>query len=106
MDDTGIRQLLILLVLLLFLFLPSIIALSKNHPHKIPIILFNIFCSIFLWLGWFIALVWSFILPNNSSSSRSGNTFSSADEIRKLHELKEQGVITQEEFESQKAALL
>ena len=106
MDDTGIRQILILVVFLLFLFLPSIIAFSKNHPHKMPIILFNIFCSIFLWLGWFIALVWSFILPKSSSSLRSDITFSTADEIRKLHELKEQGVITQEEFESKKAGLL
>ncbi|GFD67979.1 superinfection immunity protein [Alteromonas sp. KUL106] len=102
----GTRIWLILLVLLPILFLPSIIAISKNHPHKIPIVLTNFVVSVFLGLGWFIALVWCFIVPSSNSSRCSHNSFSSADEIRKLHELKEQGVITQEKFESKKATLL
>lgn len=106
MGGMSMWQILILLVLLPVLFLPSIIALSKNHPYKIPIILINIFGSVLWGLGWFIALAWCFILPSGNSSTHSGNSSSSADEIRKLHELKEQGVITQEEFEKKKAALL
>tara|TARA_Y200000002_G_C22092864_1_gene419340 strand:+ start:65 stop:370 length:306 start_codon:yes stop_codon:yes gene_type:complete len=95
-------QILILLVLLPLIFLPSIIAWNKNHPYKIPIILINVFGSLLWGLGWFIALVWCFILPSASSTAPSG----SADEIRKLYELKEQGVITEKEFETKKAELL
>lgn len=106
MGGINISQIIILLVLLPVLFLPSIIAFSKNHPHKMPIVLTNLFVSLFWGIGWFIALVWCFIVPSSHSSLRSNTSFSSADEIRKFHELKEQGVITQEEFEKKKAALL
>jgi len=61
----SIWQLLIVLVLLPLAFLPTIIALKKNHPHKIPIILVNIFGGLLYGLGWLVALVWCFIVPNN-----------------------------------------
>jgi CBS domain containing-hemolysin-like protein len=106
MGGINVSTILMSLVLLSVFLLPSIIALTRNHPHKIPIVLTNIFVSVFWGAGWFIALIWCFILPNDNSSQRNNEAFSSADEIRKLHELKEQGVISQEEFESKKAALL
>lgn len=99
----SIWQILILLVVLLpIFFLPTFIALKKNHPYKIPIILINILGSALWGLGWFVALVWCFIMPSQSSK----NSLSSADEIRKLNELKEKGIITEEEFETKKTALL
>ena len=56
--------LLIFIILLLPLFfLPTIIALKRNHPYKIPIILLNIFGGLIFGVGWFIALIWCFIKP-------------------------------------------
>tara|TARA_B100000745_G_scaffold266261_1_gene191574 strand:+ start:116 stop:271 length:156 start_codon:yes stop_codon:yes gene_type:complete len=49
-----------------------------------------------------VALVWCFILPN----SRAGGQINTASEIEKLHALLEKGVLTQEEFDSKKRALL
>ena len=99
----SIWQIAIFLVVLLPLFfLPTFIALKKNHPYKIPIILVNIFGAALWGLGWIVALVWCFIMPIKSSK----NSSSSADEIRKLYELKENGIITEEEFETKKTDLL
>lgn len=100
----SIWQLLIVLVLLPLAFLPTIIALKKNHPHKIPIILVNIFGGLLYGLGWLVALVWCFIVPNSNSNSSS--LVNAAGEIEKLHVLLEKGVLTQEEFDSKKRALL
>ncbi|MBF4295871.1 superinfection immunity protein, partial [Vibrio anguillarum] len=52
---------LILIVLIPFAFLPSIIALKKNHPYKIPIALVNVLGVLLWWAGWLIALIWCFI---------------------------------------------
>lgn len=98
----SIWQLLIVLVLLPLAFLPTIIALKKNHPHKIPIILVNIFGGLLWGVGWLVALVWCFIVPNNNSSA----PVIAAGEIEKLHALLEKGVLTQEEFDTKKRALL
>ena len=43
---------------------------------------------------------------NSSDEKESGNTLSSADEIRKYKDLLDSGIITQEEFESKKKQLL
>lgn len=101
MGGVSIWQLLILLVLIPLAFLPTIIAIRKNHPYKIPIVLINIFGGLLWGLGWFIALIWCFILPKDKANF-SGN----ADEIEKLHSLKERGVITEEEFNLKKKALM
>ena len=99
----SIWQLIIILLILLPLaFLPTIIALKKNHPHKIPIILINIFGGLLYGLGWLVALVWCFIVPNKNSSA----PLNAAGEIEKLHALLEKGVLTQEEFDTKKRALL
>jgi hypothetical protein len=98
----SVWQILIILVLLPLLFLPSIIALTRNHPYKLAIVLINIF-GLALWgLGWIIAMVWCFVLPSNRTDDSSGV----ADEIQKLYELKEKGAITEAEFEAKKTALL
>jgi len=100
MDPT----LLIFLLLLPIGFLPTIIAIKKNHPQKVPIILVNIFGSAFWGIGWFIAIVWVFMKPAKSNVVVSNET--SASEIEKLHELKEKGILSEDEFNSKKADLL
>ena len=40
-------------------FLPSIIAVNRNHKNRIPIILVNILLG-WSFVAWVLALVWSF----------------------------------------------
>ena len=102
----SIGQLLILLfALLIFLplyLLPTILALYKNHPHKVPIIIINIFGGAIGGVGWLVSFIWCFITP---SSDKEKSTYITS-EIEKLHNLKESGALTQEEFEHQKVKLL
>ncbi|WP_057180662.1 superinfection immunity protein [Colwellia sp. MT2012] len=92
-----------LFILVPLFFVPTIIAVRKQHPHKIPIILINLIGGVFYGIGWIIALVWCFITPNSESGSSSTNI---ADEIEKLHALKENGILTTEEYEDKKAKLI
>lgn len=53
MGGISIWQILIILIILPLAFLPSIIAISKDHPYKIPIVLVNILGGV-LWGGWVV----------------------------------------------------
>ena len=88
-------------MLLPLFFLPVIIAIKKNHPHKIPIILVSILGGLFFGVGWLIALVWCFIEPSKTQS-----TTNAAAELEKLYDLKEKGGISEEEYNSRKKRLL
>lgn len=79
-------------------FLPSILAYRKKHKNRLPILLINIFLGATA-VGWLAAFIWCFIQPKETTT---GN----AEEISKLFELKEKGVISQEEFERKKKELL
>ena len=64
----NIWSLLVLFVVIPLLLLPTIIALKKNHPYKLPIILINIFGGMVFGLGWVAALIWCFILPKKEEN--------------------------------------
>ncbi|MEN8820244.1 MAG: superinfection immunity protein [Abyssibacter sp.] len=81
---------------------PTIIAVVRNHPHKAPIILVNVFGGLFYGLGWVVALVWCFITPNENNREKESN----AEALEKLHSLLEKGAITKEEYEVQKQRVL
>ena len=102
MSGISIFQLLLLIIFLPLAFLPSIIALRKNHPYKIPIVLINIFGGLLWGAGWLIALIWCFIVPEKKISSIT----SVADELDKLNSLKERGVISEDEFNTKKKELI
>ena len=102
MGSFSIWHLIIVLIFLSLAFLPTIIAIHKNHPYKIAIILINIFGGLLYGLGWFVALVWCFILPKNGDGILVG----AADELDRLHQLKERGILTQEEFDAKKKTIL
>ncbi|OOZ35621.1 superinfection immunity protein [Solemya velesiana gill symbiont] len=97
----SIWQILTLLILLFVFLLPTYIASKKNHPYKVAIILVNILGGIFWGIGWLIALVWCFIEPKQANNNQAPQ-ITATDDIEKLHELKEKGAITQEEFDSRK----
>lgn len=98
----SIWQLLIILILIPVALLPTIIAVRRQHPHKIGIILVNLLGGLFFGLGWLVALVWCYIEPKAEASS----SHSASEEITRLHQLKEDGVISQEDFDQQKQRLL
>ncbi|MCG9618942.1 superinfection immunity protein [Vibrio diabolicus] len=102
MSGVSIWQLLILIVLIPLAFLPSIIALKKNHPYKVPIVLINILGGLLWGVGWLIALIWCFVVPEKKAASITNI----ADEIDKLHSLKERGVISESEFNAKKKELM
>ena len=98
------------LILIPLYLLPSILAIRKNHFYKIPIILINILCGWF-GLGWVAALVWCFIEPASrpvviDKSAIGGFSTDVTNEIERLYELKEKGVLTQGEFDQRKKKLL
>ena len=93
---------LVFLLLLPLALLPTIIAVARNHPHKIPIILVNVLGGLFYGLGWVVALVWCFFTPNDNSRDKERDT----EALEKLYSLLEKGAITQEEYEVQKQRVL
>ncbi|MGI6701814.1 MAG: superinfection immunity protein [Christensenellales bacterium] len=46
-------------------FIPSYLAFKRKHPHKIALLLLNIFLG-WTFLGYLIALVWALYPPNKS----------------------------------------
>lgn len=60
MDTSGamIFAFLILLVLLVFYFLPAIVASYRRHRERLSIFMLNLFLGWSL-IGWVLALVWA-----------------------------------------------
>lgn len=95
----GFWQLLfICLVFLPLAFLPTIIALKRQHPQKVPIILINVFGGLIFGVGWVVALIWSLV---GEIAKRDV-----AAELEKLQVLKDKGALTQEEFDLGKRRIL
>jgi len=111
-----------MLILLAFplYFLPSIIAASRKHPNVGGIIVLNFLLG-WTFLGWIGAIIWALASPksnpgvvfNNTNQSNpsyaSGATADSLDKISQLKQLKQlldDGTLTMEEFNKQKAAIL
>ena len=85
-------------------FLPTIVARTRDHHSGRAIFYTNLLLG---WtiIGWVIAFIWSFTNPvqvivNNQKQQ------SAADEIQKLAILKEQGLLTEDEFTKKKQQLL
>lgn len=107
----GITGLLQSVVFLPLALLPTIIAILKNHPQKIPIILVNVIGGLFWGIGWLVALVWCFITPKEMATRQGDAVMQNAAQdvaaqIEKLHDLQEKGALTREEFEAKKRELL
>ena len=87
---------------LCFYFLPTIVAVKSKHRSVIALFLLNLFLG---WTiaGWVIALVWAFMKPPQIAVVPGA---SSADELLKLSELREKGVLSEEEFAEKKQEIL
>ncbi|PHI95241.1 hypothetical protein BG621_07360 [Parasaccharibacter apium] len=120
-------SLLIFAVLMLALFglyfLPSVIALIRRHPQRWILVGLNVLSG-WTGLGWIGLLLWSLwpreeLLAVNRRLASSGQDWgpyqnreqsfggqSAADELAKLAQLKERGVLSEAEFEQAKERLL
>ena len=102
MDAIG--GLIVLVILLAIYFLPTIVASNRGHQSAGAIFFLNLLLGWTL-LGWVVAFVWSFTNPSqvvvNNQTPKSV-----ADEIQKLAALKEQGLLTEDEFTKKKQQIL
>ncbi len=127
----GTSLAILLILLIAFYFLPTIIAANRHHPNSVAIFCINLFLGWSL-IGWVVALVWAVSAMNETQQTiqiinpggqrdiqtqTAGRTASKepittdtninvADELSKLHQLKEKGVITEAEFQEQKSLVL
>lgn len=89
-------------VFLTIYFLPSIIANIRKHSHKFAIFFLNLFTGA-TGVGWIAAFVWAFL---DKPVVQVEGKPTIAQELKELAQLKEQGIITEEEFETKKNKLL
>ena len=102
MDVIG--GMIVLMIFVAIYFLPTIVALKREHQSAGAIFFLNLLLGWSL-LGWVIAFVWSFTNPTQVVVSNQ-TTKSVADEIQKLAVLKEQGLLTEDEFNRKKQQIL
>ena len=102
---------LFIVLLILLYFLPSILGLNKHNIMSIFAL--NLFLG-WTFIGWVVSLVWALskdeqivrMEQNEPDTYNQMKNISVFDEITKLNELKEKGILTEEEFNDQKNKLL
>ena len=102
MDAIG--ALIVLAIMLAIYFLPTIVASNRGHQSAGAIFFLNLLLGWTL-LGWVVAFVWAFTNPSQVIVNNQATT-SVADEIQKLARLKEQGLLTEDEFAKKKQQIL
>lgn len=88
-------------------FLPTIVAYSKGHTNKGIILLMNLLLG-WTFIVWICTLIWAFIdvdesKMDNATHNLGGNKY---EDLERLQRLRQDGVITEAEFEIEKAKLL
>ena len=94
------------ILLILLYFLPSIVAYNNRKENLTSIVILNVLLG-WSFIGWVVAIVWA-VSKNKTTSiiSPSITKTSDADEIKKLVDLRDQGVLTEEEFQQKKKDFL
>lgn len=57
---------------ILLYFIPSVVAWKRKHRQFVPIMIVNLFLG-WSFVGWVIALAWSFMSPSGETSASSAN---------------------------------
>jgi len=100
-----------ILILLVLYFIPTIVAYSKARHNKGAVFIINLFLG-WTFIGWVVALAWAVSNKNPpqqiivNSNSPNKLSLSNIEQLEKLKELHEKGVINDEEFANQKSKLL
>lgn len=81
--------------------IPIFVALKRKHPQKFPIACLDIFLG---WtvLGWIICLVWAL----SDTKLEKNNKSNKYEDLERLQRLKDNGTISEEEFEKEKQKIL
>ncbi|NBW68314.1 MAG: superinfection immunity protein [Betaproteobacteria bacterium] len=105
--DAGMRPVWIFIsALLIFIvgwavyFVPSYIAIRKNHPDKLPIFVLNL-CGGWLVVGWIAAIVWAVMAASPPKVQPTDIT----TQLAKLDDLRNKGALSEEEFQAAKSKL-
>lgn len=89
-------------------FLPTFISAKREHPNGTGIFLLNLFLG-WTFIGWLAALIWSVSAFSKSEASPS-QAYSEPNlrvsQLQTLAALKDKGVLTEAEFEAEKAKIL
>lgn len=98
---------LLLAVVFVAYFLPTLISQYRNHPNATSIFLLDLFLG-WTFIGWLAALIWSASaiaakLVQTASVGPAGDRY---ERIEKLGSLKERGLISEQEYEQEKAKIL
>jgi hypothetical protein len=106
--SSPIAGFVMLVVAFVAYFLPTFIAAKRGHPNGTGIFLLDLFLG-WTFLGWLIALIWS--VSAIKAAPAVVDTVKPAPDLRysqleTLAALKEKGVLTEAEFEAEKAKLL
>ncbi len=99
------QHLLILIIFIPSYFVPTVIALSRKKSNTLAIFALNLFLGWAL-IGWVVALIWALSNKESNQQTLAGSGSSNIDQLTQLKALYDQGVITAEEFETQKNKLL
>ena len=85
-------------------FLPTYVAGKKDHSNFVIILIINL---LFGWtlLGWLACIIWACI-DTNSDETNNINSSNKYEDLEKLQKLKENGIITETEYDSEKQKLL
>jgi hypothetical protein len=94
-----------ILILLALYFMPSWVALLRGKRNAGAIFVLNFFLG-FTLIGWVIALVWALAHDGVMVVQSAPTQNSMATELQKLTDLKNQGVISSDEFETGKRKIL
>lgn len=121
MGRIGPTEMLIILIpFLAIYFLPTFIALGRKKSNQTAIILLNLFLG-WTFVGWIVSLVWACTSNNNSQTIVVNNSYPKEDvtlqspkknlddklnNLQKLKDLLDSGVLSQEEFDQQKSQIL
>jgi uncharacterized membrane protein len=93
----------LIFIIILIYFLPTISAFERKKKNTSSIFVVNFFLGWTL-IGWVVALSWA--LSKDDKHVVTVEKKDTSGEIAELFELKEKGVITEEEFKQQKQKIL
>ena len=109
-NDTGpLGMLVLLFVVWMIYFMPTLNAYHRKHPNFNSILLLNLFLGWTL-IGWVVSIAWSVssiapiepirVIPEPETSEDK------YQKIERLGGLKEKGLLTEAEYEAEKAKIL
>lgn len=98
----GIFLILLWLWCVAVYFMPSVVAGTRRHANMLGLFWMNFFLGWTL-LGWVAALVWALY---RSDAARAVSTPGVEARLRTLSQLKSDGLISEQEFEEKRSAVL